>query len=88
MKALIFKALLFHYLFLEVLLIGLVVGSHLQGRVDFPVNATLNVSAIVNDAASQNLADILNSGVQTASILLKDSTSDANEAIQYTMKGN
>tara|TARA_Y100000004_G_C8953646_1_gene429746 strand:- start:911 stop:2071 length:1161 start_codon:yes stop_codon:yes gene_type:complete len=56
-------------------------------EVDFPVNATLNVSAVVNDSASQDLADILNSGAQTATITVKDSTTDSNDAIKYTMKG-
>jgi hypothetical protein len=53
--------------------------------VDFPVNATLNVSAIVAETQSANLADLLNSGVQEASILVKDTT--GAQAIQYRMKG-
>jgi len=56
-------------------------------EVDFPVNATMNISAIVNDSQNQNLADILNSGVQEATITVKDSTTAGNDAIKYTMKG-
>jgi len=54
-------------------------------EVDFPVTATLNVSAIVAETQQANLADLLNSGVQEASILVKDS--QGSEAIQYKMKG-
>ena len=54
-------------------------------EVDFPVNATMNVSAIVNDSHSQNLSDILNSGVQEATVTVKDK--NTNDAIIYTMKG-
>mgnify|MGYP003136087336 CR=1 FL=1 len=54
-------------------------------EVDFPVNATMNVSAIVNDSHTQNLSDILDSGVQEASITVKDK--NENTAIIYTMKG-
>ena len=54
-------------------------------EVDFPVNASLNVSAIVNDAAVQNLADILDSGVQNVSLAVKDK--NALTAIQYEVKG-
>ena len=56
-------------------------------EVDFPVNATLNVSAVVNDTQSQDLANILNSGAQTATITVKDSATPANDAIKYTLKG-
>ena len=56
-------------------------------EVDFPVNATMNISAIVNDGQNQNLANILNSGVQEATITVKDSTTAGNDAIKYTMKG-
>ncbi len=54
-------------------------------EVDFPVNATMNISAIVNESAGQNLADILDSGVQAATITVKDH--DGNDAILYTMSG-
>jgi len=54
-------------------------------EVDFPVTATMNVSAIVADSQTANLADLLNSGVQEASVLIKD-TEGAN-AIEYRMKG-
>ena len=54
-------------------------------EVDFPVSATLNVSAIVAESQQANLADLLNSGVQEASILVKDAT--GSPAIQFRMKG-
>ena len=54
-------------------------------EVDFPVNATMNISAIVNETATQNLASILDSGVQSATITVKDK--DDNDAIIYTMSG-
>jgi hypothetical protein len=54
-------------------------------EVDFPVNATLNVSAIVANTQAQNLASILDSGAQEASITVKDQL--GNNAIKYTMKG-
>jgi hypothetical protein len=54
-------------------------------EVDFPVNATLNVSAIVAETQSANLASLLNSGVQEASILVKDK--EAVPAIEYKLKG-
>ena len=56
-------------------------------EVDFPVNATLNVSAVVNDTQSQNLANILNSGAETATITVKDSATVAKEVIRYELKG-
>ena len=54
-------------------------------EVDFPVSATLNVSAIVAESQQANLADLLNSGVQEASILVKDAA--GSPAIQFRMKG-
>jgi hypothetical protein len=54
-------------------------------EVDFPVTATMNISAIVANSQAANLASILTSGVQEASILIKKS--DATPAIQYKMKG-
>ena len=45
----------------------------------------MNISAIVADSKTENLANLLNSGVQEASILIKD-TEGAN-AIEYRMKG-
>jgi len=54
-------------------------------EVDFPVTATMNISAIVADSKTENLANLLNSGVEEASILIKD-TEGAN-AIEYRMKG-
>jgi len=54
-------------------------------EVDFPVTATMNISAVVADSQAGNLADLLNSTVKQASILIKDTTG-AN-AIEYKMKG-
>ena len=54
-------------------------------EVDFPVTATMNISAIVADSQAGNLANLLNSGVQEASIMIKDT--DGTDAIQYKMKG-
>jgi hypothetical protein len=54
-------------------------------EVDFPVNATLNISAIVANTQAANLADILNSGVQEATITVNDNAGD--EAVEYKMKG-
>ncbi len=56
-------------------------------EVDFPVNATMNISAIVADTQAANLADILNSGVQEASITIKDHQTTPEDAVIYTMKG-
>jgi hypothetical protein len=54
-------------------------------EVDFPVNATMNISAIVAEAQSANLADLLNSGVERASILVNDTS--GTPAIKYEMLG-
>jgi hypothetical protein len=54
-------------------------------EVDFPVTATMNISAIVADSQAGNLADLLNSGIQEASIMIKDQ--ESVDAIQYKMKG-
>ena len=54
-------------------------------EVDFPVTATMNISAIVADSQAGNLANLLNSGVQEASIMIKDT--EGADAIQYQMKG-
>ena len=54
-------------------------------EVDFPVIATMNISAIVATTQSANLADLLNSGVESASISVNDTS--GNAAIKYTMKG-
>ena len=54
-------------------------------EVDFPVNATMNVSAIVNNSHAQNLADILDSGVQSATVTVNDK--NGTNAIIYTLKG-
>ena len=42
--------------------------------VDFPVEISMNVSAVMNDTQSANLASILDSGVQDVSFLINDPT--------------
>tara|TARA_R110002020_G_scaffold70186_1_gene182178 strand:- start:659 stop:1843 length:1185 start_codon:yes stop_codon:yes gene_type:complete len=54
-------------------------------EVDFPVNASMNISAIVNNSHAQNLADIIDSGVQSAQVTVTDK--NGTDAIIYTMKG-
>ena len=54
-------------------------------EVDFPVSATLNVSAVLANAKAADLANILNSGVSEATITVKD-TNGVPAAI-YNMKG-
>jgi len=56
-------------------------------EVDFPVSCTLNVSAVVSDSQAANLADILNSGEQTATITINDQQSTPVPAARYTLKG-
>lgn len=57
--------------------------------VDFPVNATLNVSAIVNEVTAENLASILDSNITTELKLTikKPGSSGATDAMIYTIKG-
>jgi len=56
--------------------------------VDFPVNITMNVSAIMNDTQSKNLVDILDAGVQTVSFEIMDPEEDPQtQAIRGTLKG-
>ena len=45
----------------------------------------MNVSAIVNNSHAQNLADILDSGVQSATVTVNDK--NGTNAIIYTLKG-
>jgi len=54
-------------------------------EVDFPVTATMNISAIVADSQAGNLADLLDSSVREASLIIKDQA--GTDAIQYKMKG-
>jgi len=57
--------------------------------VDFPVNATLNVSAIVNEVTAENLAAILDSNITTELKLTikKPGSAGATDAMIYTIKG-
>ena len=54
-------------------------------EVDFPVNVSMSISAIVNETESMNLTDALQSGVQTATVTLKDENSV--DAMIWTLKG-
>jgi hypothetical protein len=54
--------------------------------VDFPVNATLSVSAIVNELTAQNLSTIIDSG-DTDTITLTLKNTDGASALVYTLKG-
>ena len=52
--------------------------------VDFPVNSTMSISAIVNDVERVNLSQVLESGAQNIRIDLKDSND--NYAVRYWLK--
>jgi len=52
--------------------------------VDFPVNCTMSISAIVNDVERANLSQVLESGAQNIRIDLKDSND--NYAVRYWLK--
>ena len=54
--------------------------------VDFPVDISMSVSAIMNDTRTANLVDILNSGVQTVSFEIND-PDGTTAAIRGTLKG-
>lgn len=54
--------------------------------VDFPVQATLSVNAIVNEVTARNLADVINDeSTKTVTLTLKNEEGDA--AMTYTIKG-
>ncbi len=54
--------------------------------VDFPVNATLSVSAILNDVTAQNLSTIIDNGdVDEITLTLKDTNNQPK--MVYTLKG-
>ena len=52
--------------------------------VDFPVNCTMSISAIVNDVERVNLSQVLESGAKNIRIDLKDSND--NYAVRYWLK--
>ena len=52
--------------------------------VDFPVNCTMSISAIVNDVERVNLSQVLESGAKNIRIDLKDSND--NDAVRYWLK--
>lgn len=54
--------------------------------VDFPVQATLSVNAIVNETTARNLADVIDDeSTKTVTLTLKNEA--ASTAMKYTMKG-
>ncbi len=53
--------------------------------VDFPVDISMSVSAVMNDTQTANLVDILDSGVQDVSFTINDSTGEL--AIVGELKG-
>jgi len=56
--------------------------------VDFPVDVSMSVSAVMNDTHSANLVNILNSGVQDVSFFINNpQTSPTLRAIKGTLKG-
>lgn len=57
--------------------------------VDFPIVATLNVSAIVNEVEARNLASMLDDNSErNISIRIKNSKNSAVDALIYTLKGS
>ncbi len=53
--------------------------------VDFPVNVTMGISAIVNETIAMNLVDTINSGAQNVTVTLKDEA--GVDAVIYDLKG-
>ena len=53
--------------------------------VDFPVNVTMGISAIVNETIAMNLVDTINSGAQNVTVTLKDEA--GTDAVIYDLKG-
>ena len=54
--------------------------------VDFPLNATLNVSAILNEVTARNLATVIDSS-DTKTITLTLNDVNGGQALKYTLKG-
>ena len=54
--------------------------------VDFPVDISMSVSAVMNDTHTANLANILDSGVQTVTFTIND-PDGTNAAIKGELKG-
>jgi len=56
--------------------------------VDFPVNATLSVSAIMNEVTAANLATIINDQTESdVSLTIKDPVDGVTDRMVYTLKG-
>ena len=54
-------------------------------KLSFPINVSMSVSALVNEETDMNLANTLTSGVQNASVTLKNKS--GNDVVTYTLKG-
>jgi|3_EtaG_2_1085321.scaffolds.fasta_scaffold29797_2 hypothetical protein len=55
--------------------------------VDFPVDVSMSVSAIMNDTRAANLVSILDAGVDTISFAVADPNDSTNTAIRGDLKG-
>jgi hypothetical protein len=55
--------------------------------VDFPVEISLNVSAIMNDTRAANLTSLLDEGVETVTFSVADPNDSANTVIRGDLKG-
>ena len=56
-------------------------------EVDFPVEVSLSISAVVNETTAYNLADQLQQGEQEVNITIVDPDDSPNNAVIYTVKG-
>tara|TARA_R100001129_G_C5314955_1_gene246162 strand:+ start:896 stop:2017 length:1122 start_codon:yes stop_codon:yes gene_type:complete len=54
-------------------------------EVDFPVEVSMSVNALVNEIGAMQLASVLESGFQAASVTVKDE--DGDQAVKYTLSG-
>ena len=55
--------------------------------VDFPIDISMSVSAIMNDTRAANLVTILDAGVDTISFAVADPNDSTNTAIRGDLKG-
>lgn len=56
--------------------------------VDFPIVASLNVSAIVNETVARNLAEMLDDSTErNITLRIKNSKNTAEDAMRFTLKG-
>jgi hypothetical protein len=54
-------------------------------EVDFPVEVSMSVNALVNEIAAFQLANVLESGFQAATVTVK--AEDGDQAVKYTLSG-